>query len=126
MRSLTRERWGEVVAGGGEDARERGGGAALAVGSGDEDRGEGELGVAEGCGEGAHVGEVELAARRGWGCGGQLVAEGVEMVDRCGVGHGGILGDVGGRPRICAEDRGFKSLKTDKSEYRAIARSFGE
>jgi len=38
-------------------------------------------------GEGAHVGEVELAA---WGSGsgwGELVAEGVKVVDRCGVGR---------------------------------------
>ena len=71
-----------TVTGGSEDARERGSCAALAVGSGDEDGWEGKLGVAEGGGEDAHVGEVEFAARRGGGCGGQLVAEGVEMVDR--------------------------------------------
>ena len=41
---------------------EGGGGAAFAVGSGDEDGGEGGLRVAEGRGEDAHVGEVELAA----------------------------------------------------------------
>ena len=84
-----------AVAGGGEDAGERGGGAAFAVGSGDEDGGEAGLRVAERGGEGAHVGEVELAARaRPGGGGGELLAEGVEMVDRGGVGHGAILGEV--------------------------------
>ena len=83
-----------AVAGGGEDAGERGGGGAFAVGSGDEDGGEGGLGVAERCGEDAHVGEVELAAGRSGRGGGEFVAEGVEMVDRCDVGHGGILGEV--------------------------------
>ena len=36
--------------------------------------------VAEGAGEDAHVGEIELAARRGWiGC--ELLGEGVQMID---------------------------------------------
>ena len=91
---------GGAVAGGGEDAGEGGGGAAFAVGSGDEDGREGGLGVAEGRGEDAHVGEVELAAWRGGRRGGvkcrsQLMPQGVEMVDGCVVGHGGILGDGG-------------------------------
>ena len=43
------------------------------------------MGIAERGSENAHVDEVELAARRGGSGGGQLVAEGVEMVDRCGV-----------------------------------------
>ena len=54
---------GGAVARGGEDAGEGGGGGTFAVGSGDEDGGEGGLRVAEGMGEGAHVGEVPLAAR---------------------------------------------------------------
>ena len=39
------------------------------------------------------------------------MAEGIEMVDRCGVGHGAILGDddvIGGvewRPRIYRDER---------------------
>ena len=108
---------GGAVAGGREDARERGGGATLAVGSGDEDGGEGQLRIAEGCGEDAHVGEVEFAARRCGGGGGQLLAEGVEMVDRCVVGHGSILGDVGGRPRIAwmnADENGVTVIKRNK------------
>ena len=88
-----------AVAGSGEDARERGGRGAFAVGSGDQDRGEGGLRIAERGGEDAHVDEVELAAG-GAGCGrGELVAQGVEMVDRCGVRHGAILGDVAGIER---------------------------
>ena len=88
-----------AVAGSGEDAGEGGGGGAFAVGSGDQDGGEGGLRVAERGGEDAHVGEVELAAGSA-GCGwGELVAQGVEMVDRGGVGHGAILGDVTGIER---------------------------
>ena len=56
--------------------------------------------VAQGCGENAHVGEVKFAA----GCAGrgrgELVAQGVEMVDRGSVRHAAILGDgtgFGGR-----------------------------
>src|ERR1700722_20379065 len=84
---------GGAVVGSGEDAGEGGGGGAFAVGSGDEDRGEGGLRFAEGRGEDAHVGEVELATGRGGRGGSELVAQGVEMVDRCGVRHGAILGD---------------------------------
>ena len=50
-------------------------------------------GIAQGRGEDAHVGKVELAAGgAGWGRG-ELVAQGVEMVDRCSVRHAAILGD---------------------------------
>ena len=75
-------------AGGREDGAEGGGGAALAVGSGDEDRGEAGLRVAEGVGEGAHVGELELAPRRAWG---EFETERGEGFDRCSEGHGLIL-----------------------------------
>jgi hypothetical protein len=65
---------GGAIAGGGEDAGKGGGGAAFAVGSGDEDGREGELGVAEGFGKDAHMVELELAAG-GTGRGrGQLLA----------------------------------------------------
>ncbi len=72
---------------------EGGGGGAFAVGSGDEDGGEGGLRVARGSGQDAHVGEVELAAGGAGGGRGELVAQSVEMIDRCSVGHGAILGD---------------------------------
>jgi len=42
------------------------------------------------------VGQVEFAARGAGRGGGELVAQGVEMVDRCGVGHAVILGDGDG------------------------------
>lgn len=54
-----------AIAGGGQDAAERGGGAAFAVGSGDEDSRKGALRIAKGSHEGAHMGEVEFAARGG-------------------------------------------------------------
>ena len=83
---------GSAVSGGGEDAAEGCGSAALAVGSSDENGREGELRIAERRGEGAHVGELELAGRGGrcaglrWR-GDQLEAEGVEVVERSSVGH---------------------------------------
>lgn len=78
-------------AGGAEDGGERGGGAALAVGAGDEDGREPKLRVAEGGGEGAHVGELELAAR---GRGGKLLPKPMQSIDRCNKRHMTILEPV--------------------------------
>lgn len=77
---------------GGGDVGEGGGGAALAVGAGDEDGAEAPLGAAERGGEDAHVVEVELAAGSS-GAGGELDAEGVQ------VGEGGREGSVGAAGR---------------------------
>ncbi|WP_433984331.1 hypothetical protein [Tunturiibacter empetritectus] len=52
-----------AVACGGEDAAESGGRGAFTVGSGNQNRGEGGLRVAQGSGEDPHVGEVKLPAR---------------------------------------------------------------
>ena len=49
------------------------------------------------------MGEVELAAGRAGRGGGELVAEGVEMVDRGDVGHGAILGEVSIRHVVDAD-----------------------
>ena len=85
-----------AVAGGGEDAGERGGRGAFAVGSGDQDGGEAGLRIAKSGGEDAHVGEVELAAGCAGSGRGELVAQSVEMVDRSSVRHGAILGECAG------------------------------
>ncbi len=76
-----------AVAGGGEDGGEGRGGGAFAVGSGDEDAGDGGVRVAERGGEPAHVLEIELAARDAGLRGGEFGAERVEMRDGFGVGH---------------------------------------
>jgi len=77
-----------AVAGGGEDACERRGGAALAVGPGDQDGGELRLRIAQGAGQDAHVLEVEFAARGGWS---ELQTERVQMFDRGNKRHAAIL-----------------------------------
>jgi len=108
-----------AVAGCCEDAGQGGGGGAFAVGSGDQDGGEGVLRVAEGCGEDAHVGEVKLAAGgAGWGRG-ELMAQGVEMVDRGSVRHAAILGDsVGfGGGWLRAGDRKVWSMTLEFGAY---------
>ena len=94
-----------AVSGGVEDAGEGSGGGALAVGSGDENRREGGLRVAEGCSKDAHVGEVELTPGGVGGWRSELVAQGVEMIDRCAVRHAAILGEGVGLGRFlrCAE-----------------------
>jgi hypothetical protein len=78
---------------GGQDAGQGGRGGALSVGSGDQEGGKGGLRVAERGGQDTHVGEVELAAGSSGRGRGELVAQGVQMVDRCSVRHGAILGD---------------------------------
>ena len=103
-----------AVAGGGEDAGEGSGGGAFAVGAGDQDAGEAVLRVAESGAEGAHVGEVEFAARWGqladaigrrkYGLAlDEFLAEGVEAVNRGGVGHRDIVGD--GERRLLGGNR---------------------
>src|SRR5271166_1251667 len=74
---------GGLVSGGAQDGRQRCCSGAFAVGSGDQDAGETALRVAQRSQHLEHVGEVELVRR----CGGELVSEGVKLVN-CGlVGH---------------------------------------
>ena len=82
-----------AVAGGSEDTGQGGSGRSFAVGSSDQYRGKGGLRVPERRSENSHVGEVELAAGRAGCCGGKFLAQSIEMVDRCSVGHVVILGD---------------------------------
>ncbi len=82
-----------AVAGGGENAGQGRGGGAFAVGSGDQDGRKGILRVSQGCGEDAHMGKVELAAGSTGGGRGEFMPQSVEMVDRCSIGHGAILGE---------------------------------
>jgi hypothetical protein len=85
------------VACGLQNAGQSGGGRAFAVGSGDEDGGERLLQIAEGRAEGAHMGQLPLAAGCA-GAGGELVAEGVEALDGaivvCSLRHVAILAGV--------------------------------
>ena len=82
-----------AVACGDEDAGQSGSRRALAVGSSDQNGGKGGLRIAERSGQNTHVGQVELAAGGAGGGRGELVAQGVKMVDRSSVRHGVILGD---------------------------------
>src|ERR1019366_5533836 len=67
-----------------QNAGERRRGAALAIGSSDEDGRELPLRIAQRVRQHPHVRDVELAAGSG---GRQLLGEPVQMVDRCDVGH---------------------------------------
>jgi hypothetical protein len=87
---------GGAVAGSGQDAGEGGSGGAFAIGSRDEDGRKGGLRVAKSRRKDTHLGKVELAPGRGWRGGSEFVTQGVEMIDRCSVRHGVILGDGSG------------------------------
>ena len=80
----------------GQDTGQGGGRGAFAVGSGNQNRGEAGLRMAQSGSQNPHVGEVELAAGRAGRGRGKFVAQSVEMVDRSSIGHGPILGECAG------------------------------
>jgi hypothetical protein len=87
-----------AVAGGAQDTLEHSGGRALAVGPGDEHRGEAALRVAQGGQQRAHVRQVELVRGRVV----QLVAEGHQLRDCRLVRQRKALS-----PRILTDERGL-------------------
>jgi hypothetical protein len=82
-----------AVASCGEDAGQGGGGGSLAVGSGDQDRGEPILGISQSTCEDTHVLQVELTAGadRCGGIGSELKTTTVQVIDCCSVRHVDIL-----------------------------------